>query len=199
MLRKITLIVAVLIFLIGPLLGRMFFTSYRDLKAARSAQAIGDLDEAIENYQSVLLWAWPGSKTFDSAFNEAVRMIEVARLSPELELKAWNEIRRALYSSRNFLTAQEARILALQEIDSRIKKISAADGPFDLKQSAVQLPHYGLSALASWSFLCWILSVFVLIWKGFNPDGSIKNKRARQFGAVALVAYCIWVVALVFA
>lgn len=199
MLRKISLLFVALLFLAGPLLGRMLFLSTRDLKAARSALNAGDLDEALQRYQSVLYWAWPGSSTFQEAFQEATQTIKNNPLAPELELKAWNEIRRALYGSRSFLSAYGERLRAQQEIDARIEALLGAGGNFDLKSEMPQTPRYGLSALASWSFLCWILCVLLCIWKGINPDGSVRKKKVLRYAAIAIVAYCIWVAALIFA
>lgn len=184
------------ILLLLPLFVRAVWSVRVDLRAARESVEVGNIDAALESYRNVLTWALPGSAPLNDAAVESMQLIEKSILEPSLKLKAWNELKRGLYSGRSFLRPYGDDDELVKRVESEILGLQGERAPADIQYVEKPTLSYGYQAFAGWSFLCWILSVVLLIWKGISPDGSLRRRYFIRYGCTAMTLYLLWAFSL---
>ena len=194
-------------------LGRAVMTARSELASARSYRDDAQPARATEHYRRSLRWSFPFSPYVPQAASE------LESLAEELEeegdsagaLLAWRSLAGGLAASRFIYSTadparegakdQIARLLALEggpTIDANLtpEKL-AADHRRLLDQEVAPHPAWGTLLLAG--FALWLVSLFLIVQRGFDVSGKLVWPAARGPISGAFVGLLSFVLGLLFA
>ena len=58
------------------------------------------------------------------------------------------------------------------------------------------VPHTGWSLLVILSFIGWIVTTGLAIWRGLEPDATIRRSELWKWGGSSLLLFSLWMFAL---
>ena len=180
---------------------RMSSEHSAELSAARAATTAGDHVVAIDHFRRALRWSLPLTDQEDEALEglENIATDREAAGDRETALLAWRSVvgglssRRTLYDSPN-PTAERAKDaiarLAVGDADARRYRI--------LLDRRIAPDPLGGSVLVL-GFLVWLVSLVLIIQRGFDPLGRAQLARARGPLLGAFAGFASFVVGLLLA
>ena len=124
---------------------------------------------------------------------------------PELALRAWQELRGAVRSTR-WIVTPDADLL--DEADHAIAKGMAAidrlpDGRPGLDEAGHleflqrdAMPHPGPATAAVLLFIAWVSVTAAGAWRSMTPEGRLKGRAALSWGLASAALLAGWLVAL---
>lgn len=182
-----------LVLFIIPIVSRCYIESYVALSHAREALAHSHYREASGFYVIAARWRAPGNIFALQAITELKELISSEK--KEDQIFALSELRRSLFSSRSFYYPDSQQSRDIKEIDGQLKALGArVDNPVVVVEP-LKVSYSG-QLLAQLGFWGWIVSLLMLVWRGFNADGRVSVKVVAFYGVLASVFFILWLFAL---
>jgi hypothetical protein len=184
-----------------------------ELDEAKAHQEAKRTSRAVEHYRRALRWSLP----FDTASDDAVESLQsIARASeaagdPATALLAWRSLAGSLAARRSlYAGAHPARERAKDEIARLVAQDEKAAIDAGLSAERLASEHQSLldrqaSPAPLWAtllllgFAVWLASLFALIVRGFDSQGSPRWPEARAPLWGALAGFVSFVLGLLFA
>jgi hypothetical protein len=172
---------------------RAYVEAVDHLKRARAAAADHDYILAAEHYRETISWQPLFVDTEEQAAAELYELAINEKLETKLQLRILWILKSAL-DGRTIPLSDPASIgfeARLQrEIESRVgsKMLIEEEVRSSLNQEFQILVHI--------SFWLWLLSLVVLILKGFNQDGSMRKDRVAAILPISLLLFAVWLFSL---
>ena len=180
---------------------------------AVEAEKAGDLPRAIEQYQYAARWYTPASSVPDEAALALIRLggEAEARGDRDLALKAWRRLRGAILATRGLTTPLEVHLeLANTRLATLMAQQQLEDGgPTVRDRSKEQLiadhlallrldpaPHSGWSLLIVLSFIAWIVTTVMAIWRGLDENIAVRAPALWRWGGSSVLFFALWLLAL---
>lgn len=202
-----------LIFVFSVAWARGCIESGDAFEQAVQAEKAGELAQAIEQYQYAARWYTPVSSVPGEAALALTRIGKdaEARGDRALALKAWRRLRGAVLATRGLTTPLEAH---LELANTRLAELMAQQqledgGPTIRGRSKAQLiadhlallrldpaPHSGWSLLVVLSFIGWISTMVMAIWRGLDESVSIRAPALWRWGGSSVLFFVVWLLAL---
>jgi hypothetical protein len=194
-------------------LGRAVTAARAELQSARSYRDEAQPARATEHYRRSLRWSFPFTPYVAPAASELATLAEglEAEGDPAGALLAWRSLAGGLAASRFIYSGadparerakgQIARLLALEggaAIDANLtpEKL-AADHRRLLDEEVAPHPVWGTLLLAG--FALWLVSLLLIIQRGFDVSGKLVWPTARGPLSGAFVGLLSFVLGLLFA
>lgn len=190
---------------------RVQSSAARELAEGRRLEGAGALVPAIAAYRHAAHWALPGSTSVLAASDRLLA------LGAEAETRGERDVALAAYRSlvgasrASVTTAMAERraraevaiagILATAPHPSAATERSVDERRADelARLQAAPRPDNGFGVLAIAAFAIWIVSVLGFIRVALGPDAPASERPVRLWGAVGVVAFGLFVIALALA
>lgn len=200
--RSISFVLLILIVTLVPLYLRAVTEARSQLLIARVAKENNSYSQAFAAYRRAVAWYAPLNGYSQQAFLEFSNLAFHEITDSALKLEALTELKRAVFSSRNFVTvfAGSERLSVIKRIDDELDRLNSTDDKRELIEelhpAKVDFRFQILSQLMFWS---WIGSVLFCIFRGFTAEARLIPKPFFLGAASAGLFYILWLVSLGFA
>lgn len=198
MVTKFTLsiFIIVIVFFISLSYTRCITDSQSHLNLARTAIAANNGDLALKHLGQAILSRSPWNFAAESAAREVHSWLQDPKFSSSNREKSLWELRSAIFGSRSFIDKFDTRYMNLaNEIDRELLKLGASTTQGALTEKLITTPRYFYQIISQITFVAWILSVFLLIWKGFTIGGRPRPAiLPLSLGSISL--YCLWLASI---
>ena len=179
-----------------PIVSRCYIESYVALAHARAALAQSEYRQASIFYVKAARWRAPGNIFAQQAITELKELISSE--AKEDKIFALSELRRALFASRSFYFPSSQQAFDIQEIDQQLKTLGArVDNPVVVVEP-LDVSYSG-QLLAQLGFWGWIACLLMLIWHGFDAQGTLNVRFIGLYGLAAGLFFILWLFALMIA
>ena len=188
---KKIIILFLLIFILSAFL-RSGYESQNAFKKAEQIIAVQGIKEALPELRQAIRWRTPFPFNSPSDKAKAILSKCLENLDCEYRLEALRALREGISASRSWLTINNDNLL-LKELDNIEQDIIV------MKRVKLAFPpqyNPALQILALIAFWGWVLSILMLIWKGFNEKGEVNKKVVMLSGLSWSVFFILWLVML---
>ena len=204
---------AAIVLILSVAFVRVWTSARTELSRAQTAQAAGEIDEAIEHFQYAARWYTPFSSASFDAIDALWRIGQEQEKQgkPTLALKAYRRLRGAILATRSMYSPFESRRVATNE---RIAQLTA-DEQLRLGHETIRgrsrtelvadhlkllqddpAPSPGWSLLVVLFFIGWVSGGFVTIYKGLDASGKTRRPAFAKWLITSLCCFAGWLVAL---
>lgn len=192
---------------------RVWLGARADFEHAEAAESVGALDDAIDHYGYALRGYSPLASTPPAAADALARLGEqaAARGDRATALRAWRRLRAGVLATRGLTCPLCDRLDATnQHIAAAMAAEQLALGQPTIRGRSLEelrvdhlallrldpLPHPGWAALAVLGFIGWAGGGFLFIWRGFDRALTPVKPAFWRYGALVVVAFGLWLLAL---
>lgn len=182
--------------------------SRQAFSAGSEAHAAGDWQSAVLHYRHSAQWHAPAISRSADAVEALVSIGDERATEGDVEgaLIAYRSARFAIMATRHLTTPHAA---ALPELHEKIAGHMAdqAGGGADVRERyRTQLDDYEgrrpnpwLAFGASAGFALWLLSLAMMAWRGFEPEGRPRPRAFLGWLASAVLFLSVWLICVRFA
>lgn len=201
---------------VAPIVGRVAMEARAELSLADEAARAGDLDGEVIHLGRAARWRLSGLPYHQRAIDKLMALAAAHEAAEEDEtsraLACLREVRRALISTRH-VTIPSPELL--DEVNGRIATLMARQeyqlGMNTGTEAEVRAWHIErlesgpapsrawVAAVASWSFVGWVLAAIGFLLWGIDARGRLRGKQAVRWGAAFMVLLVTWMVCTAFA
>lgn len=164
---------------------RALWESSSKLSAARQALALGEVQPGVDLLGRSLSWSAPFNPYAPEARALLLDLESDETLAPEIRDEAAKATREALMRSRSILAPHDE--LVTQGLGTIVRP------------ETVPAPNYLVQVFAQIAFWGWVVSVVLLILRGFDAGGALIPAKALPFIGTAVFGYLLWLIFLRFA
>ena len=205
--RPATVIALAVVTVAAAITVRVAVSGQSDLRTAIACRDAGFPSTAVDFAARAARWYLPVGGASRPA-RELLKDLALAAAStehPDLSLRAWQELRGAIRSTRWLMTPDPD---LLDEADQAIAKGMAAidrmpDGRPGMDETAHleflkrdSLPRTAPAAAAVLLFVAWIAITAVGAWRSVTPEGRLKGRVALGWGLASAASLGGWLIAL---
>lgn len=212
--RRLTLVAVVVGAFFALAMIRVVLEARSEFSEAEAALSKAHTDEAITHYRRAIQWYLPANPYVERAIDRLGELAQQAERNGNraLALRAWRDLRGALYSVRSFYQPHRETV---RRAEVRIAKLMAglpksssqpttADNERRSRLEAKYLtqlrrdyaPSPWWSALMVIGFLAWVGSAVAMIVRGFDAEGRLVGHKAWPWALAIVVGLALWMVSL---
>lgn len=194
--------------------GRAFFESRQAFALGQAAEAAGERDEMLAQYQYAMRWYTPFAESPRAAASALARAADAAEATgdPTRALAALRRLRGGALSTRSFYSPFGELLAGEAGVDARIARLSAAEqvaAGLDRGQSLTDLeaehsrllaldptPATGWALAATLGFCGWIGGALGFIFRGLDAGLRLAQPAARRWSLLFTTSFGVWMLGL---
>lgn len=194
--------------------GRAFFEARTAFAAGQAAEASGEMDETLAQYQYAMRWYTPFAETPEAAATALARLADAAEAAGDRTraLAALRRLRGGALSTRSFYSPFGDRLAGEAGVDARIARLSAAEQTAaglarGESLAALEVEHRRLLALdptpstawavaATLGFCGWIGGALGFIFRGLDAGLRLAQPAAQRWSLLFATSFGVWMLGL---
>jgi hypothetical protein len=192
------------------LLVKVSYHAQHEFARGQTAEARGEIQQAIVHYERAIKWYTPLSKVVGLAVERLWALGATAEQQAEfaLALEAYEALRASLYATQSFyvpykdwIVRSEEKIALLMARRAPATQHAPERLPHEVARFTAMLqrdtaPHPGWTMLIELGFFGWVGCTILLIWHATSLQGVWVWQHGIGWGSGIVICFAIWLIGM---